>query len=543
MLKFRKQMPGFRKQVSFDFKQNYIFDTKMLMKCLRLRSIARIEDPKTTSSKNNKNIMKKYLQNMVLFSLLMLSACGKPEGTNDPSPGTGNPTDQPLSITGISPLSARVGEKVVITGTGFSKSIADNSIKFGNTAAVVDSASQTRLVTKVPQGAQNGKINVTVNNKTVSSVNEFNLSTAPSQPVFAIGSGANGTSEITNSSAKAKSTIEKLGDQAVIQYGHVWIKGSVAPSLSSNNGKSELGQILSSVSLPFSFNSNLTNLESNTRYTICGYVTTSNGLIYGTPFTFTTAINTNGVACQLKSITRKNSMVGTSITNYVYDSKGFISKVLYESGLEQAFSYSEDGELISSVYSYKNPSSNQIDTDTYTFSYTDKKLSKYTYEKKSSGRIESAYTYNVTLNQSGKVSSIQQFNPDNSINQACDFNYDAAGNIVSFAFSGKYTTKYEISYGAKPSPYLSLALTEAHKIALSSSISYDLLTDRDFFYKYAPLTVKQYDKDWSGNYILSERRTIYTYSTYTDEGFPHFIKLDNSDAGIWDYTFIYNNCK
>ncbi len=88
----------------------------------------------------------------LLVSSIFFTSCNK---TTDPQPST--PT---LAVTGILPASARVGENVTITGTGFSTTPSANSVTFGSTPATVVSANPNGLVVTVP--------NVAVGSATVS---------------------------------------------------------------------------------------------------------------------------------------------------------------------------------------------------------------------------------------------------------------------------------------------------------------------------------------------------------------------------------------
>jgi len=73
-----------------------------------------------------------------------------------------------LSITGISPTQGAAGTQVTITGTGFGAARGSGSVRFKNTpVADYISWSETRIVVKVPQGAETGKVSVQVNGKSV----------------------------------------------------------------------------------------------------------------------------------------------------------------------------------------------------------------------------------------------------------------------------------------------------------------------------------------------------------------------------------------
>lgn len=92
---------------------------------------------------------------------------------DDPDPSKGNAQ---LVVTGVNPVAGAEGTKVIITGTGFSPATGKNMVKFGGVSAVIDSATTTRLVTKVPEGAKTGKISVETDGKSAASNEQFTVS-------------------------------------------------------------------------------------------------------------------------------------------------------------------------------------------------------------------------------------------------------------------------------------------------------------------------------------------------------------------------------
>lgn len=68
---------------------------------------------------------------------------------------------------------ARGGAPVTITGTGFSNSLAENTVTINGHNAVVTEASPTELKATVPLGAGIGKIAVTVGTKTTTTTDDF----------------------------------------------------------------------------------------------------------------------------------------------------------------------------------------------------------------------------------------------------------------------------------------------------------------------------------------------------------------------------------
>lgn len=88
----------------------------------------------------------------------------------------------PPTLTSFTPASGLpalstgyAGEEVTITGTNFSTTPANNTVKFNGTSATVTSSSATQIKAHVPTGATTGKISVTVNTITVESANSFTV--------------------------------------------------------------------------------------------------------------------------------------------------------------------------------------------------------------------------------------------------------------------------------------------------------------------------------------------------------------------------------
>lgn len=116
------------------------------------------------------NILKnrQYLL-LLLFGLLMaVSACD-----NDDKPVTPDPV---LAITTFTPSAGLAGTKVVITGTKFDATPANNKVLFNTTPATVTAATPTSLEVTVPDGATTGLISVTIGTNTVKSATPFTIS-------------------------------------------------------------------------------------------------------------------------------------------------------------------------------------------------------------------------------------------------------------------------------------------------------------------------------------------------------------------------------
>jgi hypothetical protein len=71
------------------------------------------------------------------------------------------------SITSLSPRSGPVGTPVTIKGSNFGSSQGTSTVRFNGTTAVVVRWSATTIVVKVPEGAMNGEIVVTVSGESL----------------------------------------------------------------------------------------------------------------------------------------------------------------------------------------------------------------------------------------------------------------------------------------------------------------------------------------------------------------------------------------
>jgi hypothetical protein len=111
---------------------------------------------------------------LLLGLFMLIGGCG---GGGDSSKDTPSPT-----VTSFVETSGHVGDTVIITGTNFSTTNANNTVKFNGTTAVVDSSSATQVKAFVPVGATTGKISVTVSGNTATSSSDFTVTS--NTPVF-----------------------------------------------------------------------------------------------------------------------------------------------------------------------------------------------------------------------------------------------------------------------------------------------------------------------------------------------------------------------
>ncbi len=77
------------------------------------------------------------------------------------------------TITAFTPTEGIVGTAVTITGTNFSVTTSENTVRFNGVNATVTTATTTQLTAIVPPTATTGKITVTVNGNTATSATDF----------------------------------------------------------------------------------------------------------------------------------------------------------------------------------------------------------------------------------------------------------------------------------------------------------------------------------------------------------------------------------
>lgn len=81
------------------------------------------------------------------------------------------------TITSFTPASGPISTTVIITGTNFSTTPANNIVQFNGTSAVVTASTTTSITTTVPAGATTGTLTVTVGGNTATSADDFTVTT------------------------------------------------------------------------------------------------------------------------------------------------------------------------------------------------------------------------------------------------------------------------------------------------------------------------------------------------------------------------------
>ena len=101
-------------------------------------------------------------------------------------------------IVAFSPTSGAVGASVTVTGENFSAVPGLNAVKVNGVTASVEVASNTNLIIKIPPGATIGPIAITVNGRTIQSVNTFCV--AEAKPTIAVANIGTSSPVLTSSS-------------------------------------------------------------------------------------------------------------------------------------------------------------------------------------------------------------------------------------------------------------------------------------------------------------------------------------------------------
>ncbi|MFJ6438288.1 RHS repeat-associated core domain-containing protein [Streptomyces sp. NPDC091416] len=116
-----------------------------------------------------------------------------------------------LSVLSMVPVRAPAGATVTLSGTGFSTTAADNSVSFGGHAAVVTSATATRLIVTVPAAASDGHASVSVGGSTEQSPESFTLaSSGPVVTTMEPTSGAPGSQVVLSGSGFSSTPTNNL---------------------------------------------------------------------------------------------------------------------------------------------------------------------------------------------------------------------------------------------------------------------------------------------------------------------------------------------
>lgn len=139
---------------------------------------------------------------------------------SDDDDGGDDPQGPELTITSFNPTTAKIGETVVITGTGFNADFSQNSVFFtgsqtsatpGLAQAILEEGNATSLTVIVPENAINGPITVRANSTEAVSSQPFTLDTSLLDPVLTSLDPTNGLPGVA-----VTITGENFGEEAAV---------------------------------------------------------------------------------------------------------------------------------------------------------------------------------------------------------------------------------------------------------------------------------------------------------------------------------------
>jgi len=114
---------------------------------------------------------------LFLSALVLIVSCQKePDVTLEP---TTDPAIDSLTITYFSPDSVTIGMTITIGGTGFDTTLANNIVKVNGVQITLVSVSDSVIVATISESATTGKVTVTINGKTVTSLTDLVISQKP----------------------------------------------------------------------------------------------------------------------------------------------------------------------------------------------------------------------------------------------------------------------------------------------------------------------------------------------------------------------------
>lgn len=115
------------------------------------------------------------LKNKMYFLLVLLGLFAAVSSCKNDDEPVVTPTPA-LSVASFAPTSGTVGTSVIITGTKFDTTPANNTVLFNTTPATVTAATATALTVTVPTGATTGVVTVTSGGVTAKSTASFTIS-------------------------------------------------------------------------------------------------------------------------------------------------------------------------------------------------------------------------------------------------------------------------------------------------------------------------------------------------------------------------------
>ncbi|WP_431123591.1 kelch repeat-containing protein [Flagellimonas flava] len=123
------------------------------------------------------SVKKWLIFGLPILAMCLVIACSKDDGKTDDGTGGSDddPTPKTMTFTSFSPVEGERGSTVELTGTNFSTTASENTVKFGTVDAEVTDATSGSLTVTVPDNATSGTISVSTGATTVISTNEFEV--------------------------------------------------------------------------------------------------------------------------------------------------------------------------------------------------------------------------------------------------------------------------------------------------------------------------------------------------------------------------------
>jgi hypothetical protein len=338
----------------------------------------------------------KYIARLLSFSLLIVSslfsACSEDPETPSPKP----------TIVSFLPSHGLVGETVIITGTNFSTTATENSVKFNGNSAVVTNATNTQLTTTVPIGATTGKLTLTISGNTTQSETDFIVDlpvVLPSIVSFSPSHGLVGETVIitgTNFSTSATENIVKFNGLTAVVTNATSTQLTTTVPTGATTGKLSLtvsGETIQSTT-DFTVDPPPPIVCLLTKYTVVG----------------------SGYADEFYNVTNS--------TTFVYNDKGELIKYSSDDEYTTTFSY-VDG-LVTEVQTVYGDA-----TTIEKWTYNTDKLASHVEGTITFLGIETLYTKDFAYNDAKKLISIHRTS-------------DVSNYLMTFTYTGDNVTAYVV---------------------------------------------------------------------------------------------------
>jgi hypothetical protein len=119
---------------------------------------------------------------LLIACLVAILSCQKEPDVNL-EPDLAGVIPDTLTITYFSPDSAMAGMPIRIGGSGFDSTIANTLVTINNIPVTLVSVTDTLIIAIIPENASTGKVAITVDGKTVTSINDLVIFQKPPEPL------------------------------------------------------------------------------------------------------------------------------------------------------------------------------------------------------------------------------------------------------------------------------------------------------------------------------------------------------------------------